>query len=195
MVTDLLLLSPTVLHIFPMKWSWKVVSRSICVSLQDMKMNGLEDLSWWWGAGGLSINPHICMEFVVAYPSKSWDWDCLCANPAININQIISYYPNKIYNYNKFQLNPSITMELICNNLDKNWGFYSYDVQAVQQLYFNLFAHGVEYITKYCCIYSILTIHDEDYDRYEMLIELQIDTAIDTVIQNQYLISNILEYI
>lgn len=184
-----------VLHLFPLKWSWKVISKRIDVTLKDMKANGLENLQWYWGADGLSVNPNISIEFVEAYPQKQWDWDSLCSNPAIDVVQLYERIPSRVWNFKAFLLNPNITMEFICDHMDIYGKFLFNDVETAQKLYFNLFSHGTEYINKYCCMYSLLAMHDEDYDRYERLIELQVHTSTDALIQNEYLILNILEYI
>ena len=60
-----------------------------------MKAN--PDKPWDWA--GLSENPNITMEIVLANPDKPWDWEYL------------SY-------------NPNITWEIIEDNLDKPWNWY-----------------------------------------------------------------------
>ena len=50
-----------------------------------------------------------------------------------------------------------------------------------------------DYIDQWLCKYSVLSMHDEDYDRGEECLDYS--NVVDLVIQNEYCTSYILDYL
>ena len=44
-----------------------------------------------WDWRGLSANPNITFDIVLAHPDKPWNWGCLSNNPNITFDNILSY--------------------------------------------------------------------------------------------------------
>ena len=80
--------------------------------------------------------------------------------------------------------NPNIRICDIENHPDKPW-----DISAMREVIFKPDA----YIDQWLCKYSVVSIHDEDYDRGEECLDYK--NVVDLVIQNEYCISCIVGYL
>ena len=82
------------------------------------KMNN--DRDCWCG---LSRNPSVTMDHVLAHPDKPWNWKFLSGNPRVTMDHVLAH-PDKPWNWNFLSGNPSVTMDHVLAHPDKPWEWY-----------------------------------------------------------------------
>ena len=80
------------------------------------------DKEWNWV--GLSRNPNITFDIVLAHPDKPWEWYGLSLNPNITFDNVIAH-PDKPWIWGWYGLsgNPNITFDLVLSYPDKPWNW------------------------------------------------------------------------
>ena len=71
----------------------------------------------------LSLHPLVDFYFIKSHPEFPWT-DNIALNPNVNID-ILDYYPEYNWNYQKLSGNPNITIKYILSKIEKNWCWYT----------------------------------------------------------------------
>ena len=235
-------------------WNWVRLSRHPNITMSDIESH--MNLPWIWKWYGVGQNPNLTMAMIETHPDMDWDWNGISKRMKLTVD-LLRQYADKPWDFVKFcQVNPSITLELLCATPDLPWNYYwlssnpsltmdillalpdkdwnwrsvsfnkgitmsdiechmdlpwdweyvsknpnirIYDIEKhldktwVLSCFFSEIFNPDEYIDRWLCKYSVLSIHDEDYDRGEECLDY--DNVVDLVIQNVYCISYILGYL
>lgn len=83
------------------------------------------DKSWDWI--GLSENPNITIEHVLAYPDKNWNWYTLSKNPNITLEHVLAH-PELNWNWYALSENPNITFDQVLAHPKLKWEWNEYEV-------------------------------------------------------------------
>ena len=139
-----------------------------------------------WNYDNLSDNDCLTVDMILAFPDKNWDWMLVSSSEGITMSDIESHMdlPWVWGGCNSVSRNTNIRIFDVENHPDKPW-----DWSNLPSTVFN----PDEYIDQWICKYNILSMHDEDYDRGEECLDYK--NVVDLVIQNEYCISCISEYI
>ena len=137
--------------LFPDK-DWNFRGLSCHKNISNDIVEKLIDKDWNFGQEGLSLNSSITLKLVLKYPEKDWhygflglvnnesitwedvknnpqikwDYNCLCSNK--NITWEIFQENQHLLNqngdsYDALSYNPNITLDLVLQNLDKEWNY------------------------------------------------------------------------
>ena len=125
------------------------------------------------------------MDMLLAFPDKNWCWYKVSRNKGITMSDIESHM-DLSWDWEYVCKNPNIRICDIEKHHDKPWDW--------DKLYYNeTIFNPDDYIDQWLCKYSVISIHDEDYDRGEECLDYK--NVVDLVIQNIYCISYISDYV
>ena len=100
--------------------SWDMYKLSTQIPLEFIQNH--PELKWEFG--GVSRNPNLTWEFVMANLDKRWDWKALSRSPIVTM-EIIDSSPNIPWNWGEVSSNPNLTWDYVINNRDRPWSLYS----------------------------------------------------------------------
>jgi len=194
-------------------WNWTNISRKMKLTVDILRQNAHKP---WSFHHVCSYNYSITLELLLSTPDLPWEYDILSHNECLTMDIVLAF-PDKDWNWCHISANNGITMS------DSNNGITMSDIESHMDLPWvwghcmscnrnirmcdiekhhdkpwdwNLIGpifNPDEYVDRWLCKYSILTMHDEDYDRGEECLDY--DNVVDLVIQNIYCMSCILEYL
>ena len=148
-------------------------------------INQYPNKPWKWNF--ISKNSNITIDIINQYPDKPWDWHCISMNPNITID-IIKQYPDKPWSWVDFSSNINLTITFIDEHPDYNWNWITIGI------YFQFFSKQREsFINSEFNRLSLLSMMDEDYFLEEGVLDRE--NCKDMVIQNQYIISRMFQYL
>ena len=75
-----------------------------------------------WNWEGLTKNPSVTCEDIMAHPEKPWDWFMLSCKPSLPIDIVLAH-PGKPWNWNYLSSNQSITFDDVVTNPDMPWSW------------------------------------------------------------------------
>lgn len=108
---------------------WYNLSKNIAVSMQDIK----DYIFYPWDWKGVSSNPNLTLDFVLAHPEKGWSWLDISSNQNIKLKDIIEHMDLPWY-WPDVSKNPNITMQFVLENIDKSWNWVSLSVNPAIKL-------------------------------------------------------------
>jgi len=164
--------------------TWFRISSNPGITVDDI----LTHIEYPWQWQFVSKNTNLTLDVVLSHPDKDWCWKSISEHPNITADDIL-HHPELPWVWRYVSYNPNLTMDVIKRYPDKpwNWGLDDFGVRTVRLYNID------DYIKKMCSIYSVISMHDEDYDRGEECLDY--DNVVDLVIQNEFCISSILDYI
>ena len=186
------------------QWDWASISQSMKITVDLLRHYADKP----WDFDNMSnYNPSITLELLLATSDLSWNYDMLSDNKCLTIDMLLGS-PDEGWNWKWISCNDNITMSVIESHMDLQWDWdyvsrnpnvricdiekhydKSSDWDYIQPSIFN----PDEYIDQWLCKYSVISMHDEDYDRGEECLDY--DNVVDLVIQNEYCISYISKYL
>ena len=199
-------------------WDWEGISRNPSITMEDAKNNPDKP----WSFLGLSCNTNLTSDmFFKHFPRRDWDYNFVSQNPMINMDVLLQLpllgrLPFMGWDWTALSQNPSITMEDIQNNPQLPWEWeaifrnpnltmdmvQSRHLSSDWNCWVSIGQHNkfvrekATYITTRIpelTGLSLLSMMEEDYDRHDGVFESNNPNLL--VLQNEYLVSTILNYI
>ena len=190
-------------------WNWKIISQYMKLTINILINN--PDKPWDYNA--LSRNTSITLEILLSTPDKPWNFVILSGNQCLTIDMLLAY-PDATWNWYDIGYNKSITLSDIEYHMDLPWNWrgisnsnpnitvtdieshldFPWDWNEGNGISHNTHTYNPDkYVERWLCRYSLISLHDEDYERGEEYLDY--DNVVDLVIQNVYCISCIMDYL
>ena len=179
-------------------WRWEYLYDNPRVTVDALMAH--PEIASKWNLYGMSDNINTNMDTVLKYNYSDWAWWKLSKHPNITADDIL-HHPELPWEWDNVSDNPNLTMDVIKRYPDKSWDWRwippsSHETSRLPmhttRSVFSVY-DSKQYMAHWLCKYSVISMHDEDYDRGEECLDY--DNVVDLVIQNIFCISSILEYI
>jgi len=109
----------TLIRMYPKeKWEWKGISANPLITPEFVMAN--PRMRWCWQS--LSQNPSINIRFVKKNLDKPWNWTFLSANKGITIEDILGH-PEFPWKWNSVSSNPNLNIDHIIAFPKKDWNW------------------------------------------------------------------------
>ncbi len=104
-------------------WDWCEISKHANIHPIDVMRYSGDEWRWDWSCLGMSINPNITTDFILACRHKPWNWGILSGWDGLTI-QLVESLHHKPWNWNHLSSNINLSVDMMIHRADLPWKYF-----------------------------------------------------------------------